>query len=158
MADSDNKLPFWIHQAVEYLVGLIVLFEAARVRGGAAIGLGVGLLMLLLASTGEGPLSAFRKVPRHVHRIGDIVLMVVAAAAAVVFRSRLGAAGTGLLSVVVVVLGALTWRTDYRPKQVRPPLRERLPKVDAERVGRGAGKVVGSAAVAGRSWWRSRKP
>ena len=157
MADKGTKLPFWIHQAVEYLVGLLVLFEAAH-TGGTAIALVAGVLVLLLASAGEGPLSAFRKVPRHVHRIGDIVLVVALVAAAVVFHRRLGSSGVGLLVVVVVVVAGLTWRTDYRPREVRPPLRERLPKVNAERVGRGAGKVVGNAALAGRSWWRGRKP
>ena len=156
MAEPGNKLPFWIHQAVEYLVGLLVLFEAAHTHQ-AAIGLGAGVLLLLLASAGQGPLSAFRKVPRHVHRIGDLALMVLLAAVAVVFRSKLGSAGVGVLVVVVVVLAGLAWRTDYRPPQARVPLRQRIPKVDAERVGRGAGKAVGSAAVAGRSWWRGRR-
>lgn len=147
-----GKLAYWMHQLLEYLVGIVVLFETARFSKPAAPVL-VGAAVVVLGSLGDAPLSAFRSVPRRVHRLADLAVAAVALVLAAVGPAS--KAGRIALVVVAVVLALLAWRTDFSPKAPKVPLRERLP--DSRDVGRVAGKAAGKAAVAGRSWWRSRK-
>jgi hypothetical protein len=153
---AEGKVPFWIHQTCEYLVGLLILFEGARLKH-PAVPLVAGVAVLILAATGDGPMSAFRRVPRAVHRIMDLVVAGAALVAALVFRTTLGSSGISLLVIIAGVLALMAWRTDYRPRQPRRTLKDRLPKVDAEDVGRKAGRAVGTAAIAGKRWWQGRK-
>jgi hypothetical protein len=57
--------------------------------------------------------------------------------------------------VVAAALLLLAWRTDFRPRGPKVPLRDRLP--DSRTVGQLAGRGVGKAVVAGRSRWKPRK-
>ena len=146
-----GKLPYWMHQLIEYLLGVLLLSQAARLERPlwAAI---AGVALVLAAALGDAPLSAFRTVPRPVHRIVDVVLGVV-----LVALGALVVPGAG--RVMVLVAGAavlvLAWRTDFRPKGPKVPLRDRLP--DSRTVGQLAGRGVGKAVVAGRRNWRARK-
>jgi hypothetical protein len=146
------KLLYWMHQLVVYLLGLLLLSQAARVDEPLWLAVG-GVMVVLLASLGDAPLSAFRRVPRPVHRIADLVV----AAVLVVLALTVAPGGTGRVSLLVVALAlaALAWRTDFRPRAPRTPLRDRLP--DSHTMGRYAGRGVGKAVVAGRSRWRARK-
>ena len=148
----DTKLPYWMHQLVEYLLGLVLLFESARLSKPLWPAVG-GVAVVLLGALGDAPLSAFRTVPRPAHRIADAA--VGAALAALALLAGPGGAGTVMLAAVGVALLVLAWRTDFRPKAPRVPLRDRLP--DPHAVGRMAGRAAGRAVVSGRGRWRARK-
>lgn len=153
---AEGKVPFWIHQTCEYLIGLLILLQGARLKH-PAVPLVAGIAVLVLAATGDGPMSAFRRVPRAVHRVMDLVVAGAALVAALVFHTTLGSSGISLLVIIAGVLALMAWRTDYRARQPRRTLKDRLPKVDAEDVGRKAGRAVGTAAIAGKRWWQGRK-
>ncbi len=97
-------LAFWIHQLVEYLLGVLVILEAVHVDK-PIVPVVVGGLVIAAAATADGPLAAARLVPRAVHRILDIVLAVAILALTVLFHAQMGefgiafsviaAAGTG---------------------------------------------------------------
>lgn len=147
-----GKLPYWMHQLVEYLLGMVLLFESARLDRPLWPAVG-GVAVVLAAALGDAPLSAFRTVPRAVHRIVDLALGALLVAVGVLLGPG------GVASVLVVIVGAalllLGWRTDFRPKGPKVPLRDRLP--DSRTMGQLAGRGVGKAVVAGRRNWRSRK-
>ena len=145
------RLAYWMHQLVEYLLGLVLLSEAARMHRPLWPAVG-GVALVLAGALGDAPLSAFRTVPRRVHRIVDVMvgLALVALGALVVD----GGAGVfmAVVGVLVLVVAAIT---DFRARVAKPPLRERLP--DAHMVGRIAGRMTGRAVVAGRSRWRTKR-
>ena len=114
----ESKLAFWIHQAVEYLVGFLVLSQALQAADPVVPVVAAGVV-LALAATADGPLAAFRLVPRGLHRVLDVVAAVALAAVGIVFRDDLGGLGVVVLAGVGVVLAALVYRTDYRGRAQR---------------------------------------
>lgn len=151
MVGMRAKLPYWMHQLVEYLLGILLLSQSARLDS-PLWPAAAGVAVVLAAALGDAPLSAFRTVPRSVHRIVDVAL---GAAVVALGLTLADGAGRPMMIAVGVLLLALAWRTDFRPKAVKAPLRERLP--DSHTVGRLAGRGVGKAVVAGRRNWRARK-
>lgn len=145
------KLPYWMHQLVGYLLGVLLLSQAARLDAPLWPAV-AGVAVVLAAALGDAPLSAFRTVPRPVHRIVDIALGAALVAAGLLLAEGAGRAMTAGVGVALLVLA---WRTDFRPKGPKVPLRDRLP--DSHTVGRLAGRGVGKAVVAGRRNWRARK-
>jgi hypothetical protein len=114
------KRPFWLHQLVEYLLGVALVSQGLQSTK-PAIPTVVGLAVLVNVAVARGPLSAFPRVPRPVHRILDLVLL-----GAVV----LGALATGDLvrpTMRWVMLGVaaayafVIWTTDYRVPVRRAP-------------------------------------
>jgi hypothetical protein len=144
------KLAFWIHQGIEYLVGFLVLSQALQASD-PAVPVLAAVAVLALAATADGPLAAFKLVPRAVHRVLDVVVAVALAAVAVVARDSLGGFGLVVVAAVAVILGVLVYRTDYRVRARRPPPAEAPGpatgtgpgKVSSEDLGRAAGRAVG---------------
>ena len=86
MPDSppSTKLPFWIHQALEYLCGLLVVSQAIHASS-VTLPVVAGATLILLGATADGPLAAFRLVARGLHRVLDIVAIVLLAGALALF-------------------------------------------------------------------------
>jgi hypothetical protein len=145
-AEPTPKLPFWIHQIVEYGLGLMVMFQAIHAED-KVLPVIAGLVVMLIAATADGPAAAFPFVPRPVHRILDIVVVALAVVATVA-PSSADSTARFLFALVAVALAMLVWRTNYRPK---PPRRRRVapegPPMSrgqkAEQYGRVAGRIVG---------------
>jgi hypothetical protein len=145
-AEPTPKLPFWIHQIVEYGLGLMVMFQAIHAED-KLVPVIAGLVVMLIAATADGPAAAFPLVPRPVHRVLDIVVVVLAVAATVL-PSSADSTARFLFALVAVALAMLVWRTNYRPK---PPRRRRVAPqgpplsrgAKAEQYGRIAGRIVG---------------
>ena len=158
MADPPApKLPFWIHQIVEYGIGVMLIFQAVQ-SPRPVIPLFAGLAVVVLAATADGPAACFAVVPRPVHRILDVIVLVGLLVVAVVFGDDMGGAGQILLVLGALSLGVLTLRSDYRPKTARvkaerPPAQE-VGSERAETIGRGAGRLVGR----GVQEYRRRRP
>jgi hypothetical protein len=140
------KLPFWIHQVVEYGIGALVAYQAIH-SPRPVVPLLAGLVVVLLAATADGPAACFHAVSRPVHRILDVVVAGGLLVVAFVFADDMGGAGQILLVLGALALLALTLRSDYRPKAAR----ERRTRVQpqemgsdrAEAFGRSAGRLVG---------------
>jgi hypothetical protein len=148
MADSPSstKLPFWIHQALEYLCGLLVVSQAIHASG-VVLPIVAGAALILLGATADGPLAAFRLVTRGAHRVLDIVAIVLLAGALALFGRDGDEAEISLVVVAIVVLVALVFRTNYAPKPVKVKSRRRTPSSAddgglSEEVGRKAGRAV----------------
>lgn len=150
------KLPFWIHQLMEYALGLALLLQAPHADLPLVL-LAAGAGVIILAGTAKGPLAAWRGVDRRTHRRLDIAVAVAAIVVAAVFWSRLGLTSGGTIVVVALFLLLLASSVDVRE---RPPRtwpgrggqRPALPR-DSEEVGRAAGRVV----VKGVQAYRRRK-
>ena len=162
MPEPKPKLPFWIHQIVEYAVGGLLVFQAAQ-SPRPVIPLLAGLAIVVLAATADGPAACFHGVGRPLHRVLDITVAIGLLVCAVVFGSSMGIAGQLLLVLGALALGVLILRSDYRPKEARrarratsadataaaPPGSDR-----ADAIGRSAGRL----AARGVQELRKRRP
>jgi hypothetical protein len=112
-------------------------------------------LLLLNGASTHGPLAAFRLVPRRLHFVVDVVLIVLMAVAGVAGGSAVEATGRSILIGLAVVHAFVTWRTSYATK---PPRRLEVP--DSEGIGRIAGHVTGKAynEIRARTRGRNLKP
>jgi hypothetical protein len=116
--ERSPKLPFWIHQIAEYGLALVTASSGARTSHGV-YPVVAAAVVLVLAATADGPLAAFRSVSRRTHRIADLSAAGVFIVGAVVLRSTMGPAASSIVLGAGVLLAALSWRTDYRPKPVK---------------------------------------
>ena len=66
--------PFWLHQAAEYLIGLVLVAMGLQSLDPAVPTLAGGLVILNAALV-DGPLGAFRMFSRRAHRIVDLVVI-----------------------------------------------------------------------------------
>ena len=156
MGRSDPlKLPFWMHQLMEYGLGLALLLQAPHAELPLVL-LASGAGIIILGGTAKGPLAAWRGVNKRTHRRLDLACALVALVVAVVFWSRLGVTSGGTLVVVAVFLLLLASSVDVRERPPRTwPGRGSGPSapLDSEEVGRAAGRVV----VKGVQAYRNRK-
>jgi hypothetical protein len=77
MARNGTR-PFWLHQLVEYILGVTLVSQALQSPTPAVPALAGGA-MLVNAAVARGPLGAFRLVGRRVHRTLDVVVMALTA-------------------------------------------------------------------------------
>ena len=145
------KRPFWMHQLVEYLLGVALLSQGLQTVEPLLPTI-LGVLVLVNAAVVDGPLSAGRVVSRPVHRILDVVLVVVMVLAAVLSGDLMTSSVRALVLISAAVMAFLAWRSDYRPKEVRRALDASGGK--SEEFGRLAGRTLGQGVNA---WRRSRR-
>ncbi len=113
-------LAFWIHQLVEYLLGVLLISQSIQ-SSQPLVPVLLGLTVVLLAATADGPLAAFHVVPRGLHRVLDLAVAAAIAAVAYLGRDALGPTGLIFAAVAVVALLALVVRTNYASRRPRPP-------------------------------------
>ena len=136
--------PFWLHQAAEYLIGLVlVAVGPAEPRSGRADAR--RRVVILNAALVDGPLGAFRLFSRRAHRVADLVVigsLVVARRAAVV---NLENASRIMIAVCAVILGFVWWNSSFERRPSRRPGRP-SPATAARRSAARAGRAVGGIA------------
>ena len=143
------KRPFWMHQLVEYILGIALISQGVQ-SPKPLIPSVFGLLIMINASAVAGPLSAFRAIPRRVHRVTDFVLAAAMVVGAVVLNSQLES-GTQLMLVGIgLAMGFIAWRTNYTERPKRAPI---TPDGRSDEIGRIAGRV----AAGGVKLYRRRK-
>jgi hypothetical protein len=145
------RRPFWIHQLAEYVVGLLLVSSGLQAPD-PVVPCVVGGLVLVNAAVTPGPLGAFTLVPRRVHAVLDVVLVGVILVAAVQPWWSIDNATRLIMVGVAVVLGLVTFYTDFAERRQRAE-RRAAAAATGERVGRSAGRLAGSAVTA----WRQRK-
>jgi hypothetical protein len=143
MPRDDRVLrPFWLHQAAEYLIGLVLVAMGLQSLDPVVPTLAGGLVILNAALV-DGPLGAFRLFSRRAHRIADLVVIGILAVVAVLPWLDLENANRILLAVCAVILGFVWWNSAFE----RRPARQAGQPVDrSEAIGRSAGRTVGGIA------------
>ena len=143
--------PFWLHQAAEYLVGLVLVAMGLQTLE-PTVPVLAGALVLLNAALVDGPLGAWRVFDRRTHRIVDLVVIGVLLLGAVIPVLGVDATGRATLAVGAVVLAVVWWNSAFETRATgrgvaAAPVAE--PKANrSETIGRGAGRVAGNVAKA----------
>src|SRR6476620_4973776 len=121
-----GRVPFWIHQLVELLLGMLLLVQGARTGEHTAVLVTLGGVLLLLALCSDGALAAWPWIGRRLHRVLDLV------AAAVMALSPLALGIDHVLPIVIleVAAAAMAWlgrRSGLRIPGKRSRTRSRTP-------------------------------
>src|SRR5215212_8517307 len=77
--DGGGRVPFWMHQLVELLLGMLLLVQGARTGEHTAVLVTLGSLLLLLALCSDGALAAWPWIGRRLHRVLDLLAAVILA-------------------------------------------------------------------------------
>jgi hypothetical protein len=153
------RRPFWMHQVVEYLIGLALISFAFQSPRPAAVAT-VGIVIVLNAALSGGAAGAFRLLPQRLHRVIDVVVMVVLLVLAVQPWIDLDLTSRLVIGGIVFVLFFVWFHTDFAPRLSRAQRRaarasggrpEERP-VDSTERGRRAGRFVGESINAVRRW------
>jgi len=139
--------PFWMHQVVEYIIGAVFV-SAGFGSPTPVVPAVLGALVMLNAAIAIGPAAAFRLIPRRVHRILDLVVIGLVAAAVVQPWVDIDSNGRILIGLLGVVLAFVWWNTDFATKDQRKQRRVRTPTPDSEQVGRSAGRSAAETYLA----------
>jgi hypothetical protein len=160
MTDGAGKRPFWMHQLVEYILG-VGLVAAGVQSTTPAVPAAVGGLLLLYAASTKSSVAAFRLLSRRVHRVGDPLVVVVEAGAAAQPWVEVDLAGRLAIGAVAVVHLFVWWQSAYTERvprrERRATMAGRQPPSDgtptgdrSTAVGRSMGRAVAQGIVAAR--------
>jgi hypothetical protein len=146
MPRDDRVLrPFWLHQAAEYLIGLVLVAMGLQSFDPVVPTLAGGLV-IVNAAVVDGPLGAFRLFSRRVHRIADLVVIGTLVALAVVPSINVENASRIMIAVCAVILGFVWWNSSFERRAVRQAGTAERPVDRSEAIGRSAGRAVGGIA------------
>jgi hypothetical protein len=154
-AIEGAQRPFWMHQIVEYLIGLVLIaasFQAPKPVVPAVM----GILIMLNTAIAKGPASAFPLVGRTVHRWLDVVVMLLLVAAMFQPAFEVDSTGRLLLGAIAFVMFFIWLNSDFSEKaprtqhkeQQKAERRERLARPESQEIGKKAGRVVGDGVNA----------
>jgi hypothetical protein len=146
--------PFWLHQLVEYIIGLILV--ATGLQGPEPlVPAVVGGVVVLNAAVAIGPMGAFRLVGRRLHRVVDLFVIAFVVVAAVQPWVDVDVGTRAIMVAIAFVYGFVWFYSDFAEKQARQQRRAAAATGDrGEDLGRTAGRLAGNAVTA----WRRRKP
>lgn len=141
-AESRPRRSFWIHQLVEYLLGLGLVASGVQSTT-PVIPAAAGVLLILNAAFVEGPFGAFRVVPRPLHRLLDLVIVAVIVVLAVMPFLNIDNTSRLVMIGVAFVHAVLSWQTGYERPRAHSGgrLADRANSV-AGTAGRGAAAIV----------------
>lgn len=148
MGDGGRvRRPFWIHQIVEYLIGLILVVQGLQAPDPLIPSL-AGVAVLVNVAIVRGPLGAFRIVGKSMHRRLDALVVVVLIVAALQPWVSIDSTGRVMIGLAGLMLGVVLALTDYSD----------VPAVSitGERIGRSAGRWAGVVAGQVRARQRNR--
>lgn len=147
--------PFWMHQIVEYVLGLVLVASALR-NPTPTVPAVVGGLIAAHAAFSHGPAAAFSLISRRVHRVSDVALIAVEVVAAAQPWISVDTTARAVIGAVAIVHLVVWWNTDFsrRPTRAERRAARPAPTVDrSTRVGETAGRAVGQGV---RAWRRMR--
>jgi len=156
------KRPFWLHQIAEYIIG-IALIGSGLQSPSPAVPAVIGGLVLLNAAMVDGPFGAFRVISRKVHRILDIVVLVIGVVGAVLPGLEL--ATRIILVCCIFVFATVVLNTSYAPRrekatrtaETRATASQAGVSDRPDEIGRTVGRVAGTLAGQARAKWRARQ-
>ena len=147
--------PFWIHQAAEYLIGIVLVAQGVQDPEPLVFCV-MGTLVILNAAVVRGPLGAFRWFGRGVHKWIDVGLMIMIGLVAVQPWADLPTTGRLSLLVMLLPLGFLWFYTDWAERPSRKERRVATAGDTGEKLGRSAGRLAGSGYVAAKQAIKKR--
>ena len=145
---AGGKRPFWMHQLVEYILGVALVASGAQSPTPAVPAL-LGGLILLNAALTKGALGAFRAYNRKVHRALDPVVILVCVAGALQPWVSVESSTRAVIIAISVVHLVVFLGSSFHE---RPPRGARA-KASGDRsteLGKSAGRVVGSGVKSAR--------
>jgi hypothetical protein len=141
--------PFWLHQAVEYVIGAVFISSSIQSETPAVPAV-LGVAVMINAALTVGPAGAFRFYGRKTHRVIDIGIVVAVMVAAVQPMIALGDNARVLMGMLGFVLAFVWWNTDFADKDERrqrrlakKSARQRPARPTSEEIGQKAGRIVG---------------
>ena len=138
--------PFWMHQIVEYLIGM-VLIAAAFQSPEPTVQAAMGLVIIVNAAIARGAAGAFNLIGHNLHRVLDVIIMVLLVVAALQGWVDIDSTGRIVLPLMAFVMFFIWLNTDFTEKT-----RSSKPRASSEEVGRKAGRMVGDGVNAARRW------
>jgi hypothetical protein len=146
MATDRRWRPFWLHQGAEYLVALVLIASGLQSPEPLWPALAGGLVLVNVAFSGP-PLGAFRAVSRAQHRHLDLVVVAILVVIAALPFLNIDSASRLTMVVVALLLGFVWWGTNFASAAERRRRATSAPsaKVDAESIGRTAGRLYAKA-------------
>jgi hypothetical protein len=155
MAETERvQRPFWIHQIVEYLVGIGLISASVQLPDPAVPAL-LGLLIILNAAVAKGSAGAFRLVGRRLHRTFDLVVIAVLVFFAVQPWIEIDGTGRLLIGAIAFILCFVWFYTDFDEQRTRAERRAeraaRGPR-DSHEIGRQAGRVAAHTVNSVKRW------
>ena len=145
------RRPFWMHQIVEYMIGL-VLIAAAVQQPKPAVPAVMGLLIILNAAITIGPAGAFRIIGRRTHRVLDIIVMLILAASTLQPWVEEDTTGRLVVGAITFVMFMVWFHTDFDERPDRKARRAARAKPQSEELGRQAGRAVGGTVNSLKRW------
>lgn len=121
-AGRPRPIGFGIHQGVEFLLGLFVLLSAVRMpEPDLAPVLALGVTLMILPVLSAGPLAAARLLSPGLHKVLDVVVVMLALTSPLL-RLGLDGAAIPVMLLAGLAIAALTRSTSYtvRPPRPRP--------------------------------------
>ncbi len=108
------RLPFWLHQALEYVVAVVVAGVGLHLGGLTEASLvAAGALLLLSSLATRGPLGAFRLLSPAAHRLVDWAVVVALVAMPLVQLPHFDVLSAALLWLVAGSIAQLARGTRY---------------------------------------------
>ncbi len=144
-----------MHQAVEYLLGGVLVAQGLQSPAPVAPSL-AGLLVLANACTvRDGALSAFRLVSRSAHRIIDVVVIAAVVLLALQPWTEVDSGARIVMIGIAAVMGFVWWQSSFAEKQRRETMVAQGGL--STEIGRRAGRMVGDGINAAKRLERRKK-
>jgi hypothetical protein len=148
------RRPFWVHQLVEYLLGIGLISASVQLPQPRVPAL-LGLLIILNAAVAKGAAGAFRLAGKGMHRQLDVVVMILLVAGAVQPWVSVDNTSRLLLGGIAFVLWFVWFHTDFTdkvPRGARTAASSGAGRPTSEDIGRGAGRLVGGGVNSLKRW------
>jgi hypothetical protein len=147
--------PFWMHQIVEYVLGIALIMTAVQ-QPEPAIPAMMGLLVLVNTAVAIGPAGAFRLVPRRLHKQLDLVVIGLLFFMAVQPFWSIDSTGRMIMAAIGVVMLFIWFHSDFTApadrKAEKAARKAAGAPVTSETVGKSAGRVVGEGVNSFKRW------
>ena len=117
----QGPIPRFVHGAIEYLAGVLLIVSGFLLdfKSSAAIAASIilGLLVLVMAASSDGPSSLINTIPLSVHVLLDYALAAVLVAAPFLFGFSDETAATAFFIILGVVHLLVTIGTRFRAEK-----------------------------------------
>jgi hypothetical protein len=136
--------PFWMHQAVEYLLGGVLLASGLQ-SPTPAVPAVLGVVVAVNAAITRGPLSAFRWIGPRTHRRFDVVVLaaLVVGGLQPFVEVEIGAR---LIILAVAAVFAVVWsQSNFVERAKRAPRGGDRSSELGKQAGRAVGSTINSA-------------
>lgn len=156
MANDAGKRPFWMHQAVEYILGGAMIASGLQSPTPIAPSVCGGLIVLHAASS-KGGLAAFRLIGKRLHRTIDLVLIAFTLFAAVQPWVEVEAGAQIIMIGIAAAHAFVWWQSSFLEKERTK--RAKLPVIQGglgEQIGKRAGRTVAGGINAAKRFKKSR--